>query len=383
MVERRRRSRRANGPLAMPPIPVLLMSEQLSAGGTERQLVEMAKALDREKFAPHVATIKGGFRAAELTAAGVPILELPLTSFFSIDAVLAGWQLARYMRKHRIKVFHAFDFPAACFGVPVARLAGTPLVLSSQRGHRKLNPPLYQKLQRWTDPLTDGIVVNCEAMRAHLIDDEGVRREKTHLCYNGLEINRFHQGRRTRLGALSGATLVIGSLSVLRPEKGIETILEAFATVLPIDPGMRLAIVGSGPQLEDLRAIATRLNIDAACHFEPSTKETEKWLAAMDIFVLPSLSEAFSNSLMEAMASACAPVASNVGGNPELVEDGQTGMLFEASNAGQLSDCLRLLITNQDLRNRLSFRAAERVQRFSLNAAATRLGEIYTGLLNK
>ena len=275
----------------MPPIPVLLMSEQLAAGGTERQLVEMAKTLDRENFTPHVATMKGGFRAAELIAVGVPILELPLSSFFSIDAALAGWKLASYLHKNKIQVFHAFDFPAACFGVPVARLAGTPLVLSSQRGNRKLNPPLYQKLQRWTDPLADGIVVNCEAMRKHLIDDEGVRREKTHLCYNGLDINRFHQGPRTRFGALTGATLVIGSLSVLRPEKGIETILEAFATVLPLDPGMRLAIVGSGPQLEDLKAMATRLNIAAACHFEPSTKETEKWLAAMDIFVLPSLSE--------------------------------------------------------------------------------------------
>ena len=182
----------------MPPIPVLLMSEQLAAGGTERQLVEMAKAFDRTKFTPHAATMKGGFRAAELAGSAVPIIELPMESFLSLDAVLAGWKLAAYISKNKIQVFHAFDYPAACFGVPVARLAGTPVVLSSQRGHRALNPPIYRKIQRWTDSLVDGIVVNCESMRKHLMEDEGVPRETTHLCYNGLDTSRYAPLRRAR-----------------------------------------------------------------------------------------------------------------------------------------------------------------------------------------
>ena len=359
------------------------MSEQLAAGGTERQLVEMAKAFDRTKFTPHAATMKGGFRAAELAGSAVPIIELPMESFLSLDAVLAGWKLAAYLRKNKIQVFHAFDYPAACFGVPVARLAGTPVVLSSQRGHRALNPPIYRKIQRWTDSLVDGIVVNCESMRKHLMEDEGVLREKTHLCYNGLDTSRYHQGPRIRTAALAGASLVIGALSVLRPEKGIHTLIEAFASVLALDSKMRLAIVGGGPQLGELKETAARLNILSSCHFEPSTKEPERWLAAIDIFVLPSLSEAFSNSLMEAMASACAAVVSNVGGNPELIGDGHSGLLFAPESVAELSSCLRLLITNEDLRQRVSSHAARKVREFTLEASAARLGAIYDGLLNK
>ena len=220
-------------------------------------------------------------------------------------------------------------------------------------------------------------------MRTHLIEDEGVNGNNTHLCYNGLDPSKYHHGPRVRTQALSNASLVIGTLSVLRAEKSIETLIEAFAQILPADPKMRLAIVGSGPQLEDLRSKAARLNITGACHFEPTTTEPEKWLASMDIFVLPSLSEAFSNSLMEAMASACAVVATCVGGNPELIDEGQSGLLFEPASTVQLNNCLRLLISNHDLRHRLTARSIEKARSLTIEASAAQLSDIYTFLLNK
>jgi glycosyltransferase involved in cell wall biosynthesis len=102
----------------------------------------------------------------------------------------------------------------------------------------------------------------------------------------------------------------------------------------------------------------------------------------MDIFVLPSLSEAFSNALMEAMACGCCSVASNVGGNPELVRAGETGLLFERGDAGSLADALQRLIGDEGLRKQLAVNGQSYVRgNFSAQAAARRMGEIYARLL--
>ena len=333
------------------PVGVLLMTQQLGAGGTERQLVEIARSLDRSRFSPHVACLIDGVRGQELRAAGVPILHLPLRTFFSPASWRQAVRMARYLHEHRIQVVHAFDFPLICFGVPLARLARTPVVLSSQRAHRRLTPPQYLPIQRATDYLVDGIVVNCEAMRRHLVEDEKVSGGLIHLCYNGVDTERFHGAPRS---GEPGGPLVIGVVSMLRREKGLDTLLRAFARVKDLNPEMRLLLVGSGDMLPGLESLAQSLGIAARCSFEPAAKDVTPWLKTIDIFVLPSLSEALSNALMEAMACGCAVVASRVGGNPELVKDGETGLLFEKADVAGLAARLRLLIEDEALRRRLA-----------------------------
>jgi glycosyltransferase involved in cell wall biosynthesis len=188
--------------------------------------------------------------------------------------------------------------------------------------------------------------------------------------------------RFQRVPVLRGASLVIGIVCALRPEKGLFTLLRAFERVRDFQPGLRLAIVGSGPMRAALEQRTAELGITGQCVFEPTTGHVTDWLRSIDIFVLPSTSEALSNSLMEAMACECAPVASRVGGNPELIHDGQTGLLFDPDNPEQLAQCLRLLIENEDLRKKIAARAARSIhEKFSLRAAADRMAEIYLGHL--
>jgi glycosyltransferase involved in cell wall biosynthesis len=141
-------------------------------------------------------------------------------------------------------------------------------------------------------------------------------------------------------------------------------------------------IVGSGPCWPALEGRARALGILEECVFQPATQQVPEWLHAIDIFVLPSLSEALSNSLMEAMACGCAVAASSVGGNPELVSDGETGMLFESGDAAGLAEVLRKLAADPALRCELAHNAVRLIQnRFTLEAAARRMGEIYAALL--
>jgi L-malate glycosyltransferase len=363
------------------PIPVLLMVRELHLGGSERQMAEIAKALDRSQFAPRVACFRPpmGLRADDLRAAGVPIVQFPVPSLASVKG---AFSIAAYIREQKIRLVHTFDTPANLYGVPAARLAGSAVVVSSQRVDRGLWPAWQRHGLRVTDRLVDGIVVNCEFLRRHLRDEEKVPAGLIHLCYNGVDTNAFHPVRRACPDALRAAPLVMGVVCGLRPEKGLETLLDAFAAVRGQVPGMKLAIVGSGPCLADLQDRARVLGVLPDCVFEPATPRVADWLHAIDIFVLPSLSEALSNSLMEAMACGCCVAASSVGGNPELVVHGETGMLFEPGDAAGLAEVSRRLIRDPARRSELASNGGRLIQsRFSLAAAARSMGEIYSALL--
>src|ERR1700692_2794204 len=365
--------------------PVLLMARGLGLGGSEGQMTEVAKALDRSLFEPHVGCFRPeGLRGKELQAAGVPIAHFPVYSFVSPGALSGAWQLARYIRRHKIRLVLTYDYPLTVFAVPVAHFFTSAIALSSARCHRDLIPSNYLKLIRRTDRLVDAIVVNCEFLRRHLEQDENVPAGRVQLCYNGIDLKQFQAGTSPRPTALPPDVLVIGVVCALRPEKGLSTLLKAFAEVRKSRAGLKLAIVGSGPMREPLQAEARALGIWDDCVFEPSTSLVTEWLRAIDIFVLPSLSEAFSNSLMEAMACGCCAVASNVGGNPELVRDGETGLLFEARDPAGLASALRTLIENEPLRRRLRTAGARMLhERFSIQASAERMGEIFAQLIER
>jgi L-malate glycosyltransferase len=362
------------------PVPVLLMVRELNLGGSERQMAEIAKALDRSRFDPRVGCFRpAGIRADDLRAAGVPIVHFPVPSLASVKGAL---RIAAYIRKQRIRLVHTFDTPANLYGVPAARLGGSAVVVSSQRVDRALWPAVYRHGLRITDRLVDGIVVNCEFLRRHMRDEEKAPAGLIHLCYNGIDTHAFQPACGARPDALRDAALVVGVVCGLRPEKGLHTLLDAFAAVRGLVPGMKLAIVGSGPCLAALQDHARALGIFPDCVFEPGTPRVADWLHAIDIFVLPSLSEALSNALMEAMACGCCVAASRVGGNPELVAHGETGMLFEPRGAAGLAEVLRLLVRDPVRRGELASNAARLIHsRFSLAAAARRMGEIYTALL--
>lgn len=356
----------------MTPVPVLLAAQMIEGGGSERQMTELAKSLDRNRFTPHVACcISDAAKAAELRGLGIPVLEIPLRSFIKPGAVVCALQLRRYLCEQRIGIFHAFDMPMSWFGVAVAKFAGTKTVLASQRGHRLLYPKKYQRLMRFSDKIADGVVVNAESLRRHLIEDEHVPPQKIHLCHNGIDTARFRPlDRDTR------RPLTIGTVCVLRPEKGLPALLLAFAQMQ--QPGLRLLIAGSGSELAGLQAQARSLGIDGQTEFRPATRNVPGMLAEIDIFVLPSLSEGFSNSLMEAMACRCAVVASAVGGNIELVTPNQTGLLFESGNVSELCAALSQLADDRVERERLATEASKYIhRRFSQEASAHTMGQIY------
>lgn len=361
---------------------VLLLARELHQGGSERQLTEVALGLDRARFEPHVGAFRpDGMRGNEIRNTGIPTVHFPVYSFHSAAAVAGFWQLVRYIRRHNIHLVHSFDAPLTVYAMPVVHYFTSAVAVSSQRGHRDLAPAL-RSLVRWTDRMVDGVVVNCKYLKSHLINDEQVAEGLVHICYNGIDLEQFFPGPSIRPSPLPEDALVVGVVCALRPEKGLLTLVNAFARVRALRREMKLVFVGSGSVLPDLQARAQEAGVAADCVWEPATADVAKWLRMFDVFVLPSLSEALSNSLMEAMACGRPVIASNVGGNPELVRDADTGLLFEPGSVGALAEALGRLIKDPSLRKTLGDNGEKMIrQGFSRAASANRMGEIYEELL--
>jgi glycosyltransferase involved in cell wall biosynthesis len=354
------------------------MVRELGLGGSERQTVETARSLDRREFSPHVACFHAeGLRRRDLEDAGVPILTLPVRSLFGLSALHGARLLSRYIRRHAIQLFSTSYTPFHLFCFPAVRMARTPVFLSGHRFHRELTPLFGRRLLRITDRLADGVVVNCQALVRHMVQDEGLKPSRVLLCHNGIDTEMFQPGPAVlRSTVLKDAELVIGVVCGLRAEKRLDLLFEAFARIAA--PGRKLVIVGSGPLRSEIEALASRLSLHPYCHFEPATTAVTDWLRAIDVFVLPSRSESLSNSLMEAMACGCAVIASDTGGNPELVSHDSTGVLFPSGDVEALASAVARLADNLSLRARLGARAASFIrERFTLAQAAQRMAAIY------
>jgi glycosyltransferase involved in cell wall biosynthesis len=366
-----------------PPVPILLMIRELGLGGTERQLSAVARSLDPSKFAVHIGCFQDqGLRREELDQAGIPIVRFPVRSFRSPSLLTGALEMRRYIHKHGIRLVHPFDYPAIAFGIPVARTCANVVAVSSQRYHRSLRPGWPHHMQRFTDRLADAVVVNCEYLASHLREEEHVPAERIHLCYNGLDLDIFRPLPGPRRPEVADASLVLGVVCALRPEKDLGTLLTAFARVRNLRAGMKLLIVGDGSCKPYLQKQAQALGILDDCVFVPGKAEVAEFLRSIDVFVLPSLSEALSNSLMEAMACGCCAVASRTGGNVELVAEGRTGWLFEPGNATELAGVLQNVIEHDATRKDAAAEGRQFLQEgFSFAAMGRRMEEIYSALL--
>ncbi len=358
------------------------MVRELGIGGCERDLTKLAKGLDRARFEPHVGCFhENGLRSQELRAAGIPIVRFPVRSFGSWSALAGARQMGAYLRAHRIGLVHAFDTPTDIFAAPTARAYGVP-VITSHLSYRILAPPLHRFLLRITDRLSSAMVVNSKAVRLDL-EQEKISPERIHLCYNGVETEIFYPQAAPRPAILNGASLVIGSVCALRPEKRMDLLLRAFAQVRRRQPGMKLLIVGSGPMQPALEALRRDLTLEQDCILEPAKVEVADWMRAMDIFVLSSSSESFPNALLEAMACGCCAIGSDVGGVGELIEHQRSGLVFQSGDVDGLAESLLQAIDRKSWRQQMGQAAARRArEKFSMEIAVGTMQTIYDTVLH-
>jgi sugar transferase (PEP-CTERM/EpsH1 system associated) len=299
--------------------------------------------------------------------------------------------LARVFARERPHIVHSRNW-GTIEVVPAARLTQIQGVIHSEHGLDirtvKQQPWRRNAFRRVCFGLADRIFAVSQGLKDYYVRQLGTPARRMQVISNGVDTERFRPlpEARTELRRKLGFTedpFVVGTVSRLDPVKDHRGLLRAIEAVLSQGYPLQLIIVGDGSERADLerRVQASPLLRDRTL-FAGEARNVTEWLNSFDVFVLPSLAEGMSNTLLEAMAAGVAPVASRVGGNPEVIEEGRSGLLFEAGDVNALATYLKGLAEDPKWRHELGTSARQRVQTcFSLKGMLENYTQLYEGVL--
>lgn len=336
-----------------PPIPITFVLEELHFGGTQRQTLELARRLDRRRFAPRIWTLwqsDGPSLLPQAQAAHVPVTCLTTDNRLRpARAVAALW---RALRRERPPLLHLCTSFPNVWGRILGRMAGVPAIVASCRGQGNVAGQHEWALHR----LAHAHICNARSIEAAL-RERGVPAAHLHFIPNGVDTDHFSPEpalpgpdapgpASPGPDALGYAPNGLDILCVGRlvPVKDHATLLEALALVRRRLPA-RLHLVGDGPVQESLRQRAEELGLAQSVIFHGADGDVRRHMRAAAVVALASRAEGMPNVLLEAMACGAPVVATRVGGVPDVVEHGRTGLLVAPGQAAELAAALEALLT--------------------------------------
>ena len=348
---------------------LLYLIPSLRAGGAEIQLLSLVRGLDKSSFDPTVATFyRGG--ALDASFAQVPGLGLVFLNKKSPLDFRHLPALVRRMRRERYDVVQPFNLSARLIGVVAAAFAHDPITVVTERTARPLvttaGSGFYLLLEKYAMRRASVVVTNSEAGRRFLLS-RGIRSEKIRVIYNGVEALRIRPKTpadeiRASIG-FGPAQPVVGMIARLAPEKDPLMFVRAGRRALRRRPELRFVLVGDGPLRDSVRD-AVRAAAGEEVILTGYRENVADWLQIMDVVVLTSSRvEGCSNSILEAMALGKPVIATRVGGNRELIQDGVNGLLVRPRDPDALADAIERLFLDEPLRRRLAARGRETVRR--------------------
>ncbi|MCI0642797.1 MAG: GT4 family glycosyltransferase PelF [Gemmataceae bacterium] len=317
------------------PLHVVHVSRSLNVGGQERLLVEFARHAERARFRlSFVSLTDRGALAPLLEEFGWPVLALDNPEGLQPELVL---QLARLFRRLGADIVHTHDDKPLLYGAAAVKLARVSRLVHTQH-HGKLDyiTDRQRFLVRWAGRLADAFVCVSHAS-ARQMRGEGMPDSRLFTIWNGIDLERFSCCNKEQA---SGPAVTVARLS---PEKDIANLLRAAQRVLSAVPGFHLEIAGDGPCRAELEALSKELGIADRVKFLGEIRNVQDVLSRARLFVLPSRTEGISLTLLEAMACGLPVVATDVGGNPELVEQEKTGCLVAAGDPEVLAAAIARL----------------------------------------
>lgn len=370
------------------PIRMVEFVRSFHLGGTEGQVVELLRGLPRQFDIRVAVTHDAGPLLEQVWQLGHLPAEFSFQgSVKKPNTLVQIGRVSRWLKQHRIELVHAHDFYTALLAVPAAKLVGAKVVVGRLDLAHFHTPWQRQALIACTRG-ADHVIANAEAIRQMLIKEEGIAQERITLIHNGLDLPRFDRRMaeplRSPLPDLGGAPLLVHVANMAHPVKRQEDLLHALAKVKAQGRMLHAYLVGDGIRREGLEELAAKLELEDRVHFLTHRTDVPAVLARATMGVLCSSHEGLSNAVMEGMAAGLPMVVTRVGGNPDLITDGERGLVVPAFDSDALARAFVTLLDDPERGKAMGARARAFVEReLTLQKLCDRHASLYRKVLGE
>lgn len=359
---------------------ILYIVPSLEIGGLERVTVTLANNLDRDIFEPYICCISRAGDLADMLQEKDRLFVVGNRGRINVPSIRYILDLAE---KLSIDLIHSHELPGLIYGIPVAKIKRLPIVFTKHGYFGSFQENWMVKLiekyfSRW---VSEYICVSHE-LRERMQKQLGVNEKKVSVIYNGVEIvPKKHYPSPDR-----GDEVLIGSIGRLAEVKNYSLLIEAFKEIQGEYPGCRLQIIGDGEYKQKLEDLIYRRSLSDLVSLPGHKLDPLSYLSKFDIFILTSLHEGHSISLLEALSQSKICLVSNVGGNTEIIKDGENGFIFESNNKEDLVFQMKNILDriHSERMDRIRQRAYNSfVSKYSMETMIDKYQGLYKKYLNK
>ncbi|RLB03697.1 MAG: hypothetical protein DRG83_06440 [Deltaproteobacteria bacterium] len=357
---------------------ILQLTDSLQIGGAERVLIDLATGLRSYNIHTIVGSIDNGPLVSELRRKGIKVIILNKRSSRDFRFL---WELCKVIRDNRVNLIHSHFSISHIYGWLASKIFHVPQIATIHGFISNSETRVFPFILKHTNQT----ITVADDLKKKLSASFSIGNIRT--IYNGVETKEDQlidrQQAKNRLG-LRSKDLVVGSVGTLRKVKAYEFLIEAIAKVKRMFPQVKLLLVGDGPQRPLLQKKAQELQLENTVIFLGYRKDIPQILSSLDVYVCSSLREGTSIAILEAMAASKPVVATNVGGNPEVVENGKTGLLVPPRNPQKIAEAIVSLLNDEDRRIRMGEAGLRRVkERFSISKMLREYEEVYHEVLHR
>lgn len=370
-------------PVSLPnPVRVCFMIDRLSRAGTESQLLALIRAFDRSQVQPSLVLLDGEDDLSRaLEPADCSVIRLGVRKLLSPRAMVAARRLRAFWREQRPDVLQVYFLDAAYFGAPLAKLCGIEKVLRVRNNLGYWLTRRHRVMGRLVRPFVDATLTNTNEGKESLVAGDGMCADRVVVLENGVDTARF---RRFMLPDTSKRSVRVGCVANLRTVKNIDGLMRAAQVALAKFPQLVFEVAGDGDQRAALEQLHSELALGDRFVLRGSVPDVPAFLRSVDMAILSSHSEGMSNAILEYMAAGRAIIATDVGANARLLEDGKCGVLVPPGDGASLVDAIGELLANPLRAAGLGAAARRRVNaEFSREAMCKRFESFYRNLVSR
>lgn len=337
-------------------IPIVHIIHTSAIGGAEILLYDLLTRIDRETFSPHLIMIYNKQEAPTL----YDDLEIPIIKLYRQPKTLGlkmVQQIVTYLKKHQAQIVHTHLFGGDTWGRIAAILANTPIIISTEHSINTNETLIHQVIKKILVSKTNIVIAISEAVKNYSIRVDHIPSQKIKVIYNGIDLQKF---QAQKINKSPFPTLI--SVGRLHNQKGYEYLLKSMTIVKNHFPKVKLQIVGTGEEEQELKKIAQSENLENNVNFLGFRKDVPRLLAQSHLFVLSSIYEGLGLVILEAMATGIPVVATEVGGIPEIITHKENGILVPSRNPEKLAEAIIKILEDKSLANKMVRKGLETVK---------------------